>query len=105
MPRQRETRRLESLQVVTTFAAILIRGACELALVNVLMAVLALCLRDLKYSIFVFRAGGDRAFLACHGRVRALERIFRGRVILHGENRRLESLDGMAGCAFAAIRA
>src|ERR1700757_2544168 len=98
MPRQRETRRLESQQVVTTFAAILVRGACELALVNVLMAVLALCLRDLEYRVFVFRVYGDVAFLACHGRVPALERIFRARVILHGENRRLESIDGMAGC-------
>lgn len=55
MPGQGKVRGAEALHVVAGLAAILMRRGGELTLVNVLVAILALRLRDLEERVFALR--------------------------------------------------
>ena len=74
---------LESLHVVALFTTILVGRALELALMNVLMAVLALRLDNLEKRVLSFR---QMAFVASHFRMEAFQRILRRLVVLDGES-------------------
>jgi len=91
---------LESLHIMALFTTILVRRALELALVNVLVAVLALRLDNLEERVLRFR---QMALVASHLRVEAFQRIFRRLVVLDGESRWFPTIHGMAGGTFSSI--
>lgn len=90
---------LESLHVMALFTTILVRRALELALVDVLVAVLAPRLDNLEERVLSLR---QMAFVASHLRMEAFERVFRRLVVLDGESRRFEAIHGMADSALGA---
>ena len=75
--RERKLGRLEGFHTVTRLAAVLERGICKLAFVNIFMAVLTLCFLDFEQRIFVLRPLRQMAFVARHGHVFAFKRILR----------------------------
>ena len=96
-----EGRRLESLNGVAAFAAIQVWGRRELPGMLVLVAVVTTLKFNLEERVFSF---GDMTLGAFDGAVFAFESIGRRGVIFHGKGRRLESIDGVAGRAFARSR-
>ncbi len=75
------------------------RETRELAFVNILVAILALCLRDFENRGFALRYV---ALVAGNRHMAAFQRVFCGFVIFHGEGRRLEAIHGVAACAVGA---
>ena len=71
--RQRKARGLEALQIVTRLTSVLEGRIGELTLVNILMAVLTLCLRDLEKSVFALRALWQVTLVASDGHVATFE--------------------------------
>jgi hypothetical protein len=55
MASQRKARGFETAQIVARLTAVLVREACELAFVNILVAILALRLRDFENGGFALR--------------------------------------------------
>jgi len=100
---QRKVRGLESLQVVTRFATVLVWRVGKLSFVNIFVTVLAFRARDFEYCVCTFRTLGHVALFASDGNMAAFQRIFCGRVIFDGERRRLETLDRVAGSTLSAI--
>lgn len=98
--RQREGRRLVTIQVVTPFASVEIGRARKLAGVPVGMAVRAASKLDCEQR---FPALRDMALCTFQLGMPTLQRIRRRRVVLHRERRRLPSVDRMATRAFPAI--
>lgn len=105
MARQRKARRLETLQIVTRFATVLVGEIRKLALVNILMTVLTHCLRDFKKSVFTLRTLWHVTLVASDGQMAAFKRVFCRCMILDGKSRRLPPIYGMACGAFTAIGA
>lgn len=82
-------------------AAVLKWSARELAFVNILVAILALRLRDLENRCFALRYV---ALVAGNRYMAAFQRILCTRVILHREGRWLEAIYGVASRALSATR-
>ena len=70
---------------MTRFTTILVGGIGELTFVNVLMAVLTLCLRNLKKSVFILQPLWQVTLVASDDQVAAFERIFCRCMILDGK--------------------
>jgi hypothetical protein len=70
---------------MTRFAAILVGGIGELTFVNVLMAVLTFCLRNLENSVFTLQPLWQVTLVTSYGQVAAFERIFCCCMILDGK--------------------
>jgi len=102
---ERKLGRLKSLHTVTRLAAVLERGICKLALVNILMAVLTLCFRDFEQRVFVLWPLRQMAFVARHGHVFTFKGILCRCMIFHTKGRGLETVDVMARRTFATVRA
>ena len=100
---QRKPRGLESLQVVTRFATILVRRSGKLAFVNILVTVLAFCTCDFEYRVHTLWTLGSMALVASNGNMAAFQWVFCGRVILDGKRRWLETFDRVAGSTFPAV--
>jgi len=105
VPGQRELCGLKALHVVASFAAILVRSASELPLMDIFVAILAFRLRNLEQGVFALHAFGQVAFVASHFRVATFEWVLCRRMIPNGKDRRFPTLDGMAFGAFAAAGA
>jgi hypothetical protein len=69
------------------------------------MAVLTLCLRDLKKGVFTLRAFRYVTLVASGRYMPAFERIFCCRVISDRKDRGLEAIHGVARSTFAAVGA
>src|SRR5579864_1052739 len=102
VPRQGEGGRPVSGQVVALLALVEVRGARELALVFVLVAVSAVGEFQLVNR---GPARGNMALLAAHAGVLALQRVSAGGVLLDPEHRRPETVHVVAGRALALIGA
>ena len=99
--RQGEQRRMESLHIVTLFAAILVRRGSKLPFVNIFVAILAGSLGDLKDRVLALGQMAHVAFDRC---VLAIEWIGRIRVFLHAECGGFEPVHSMTRLTCSFVR-
>lgn len=102
MAGQSKRRRFVSLQIVATLTTIEVRRRRKLSRVLVGVAVGAALQLDFEQSVCAL---GNVAPNARHHGMSALQGICRRGMVLHGERRRLEPLDRVAGIALATLHA
>lgn len=102
---EREPCRLEALDVVAGFAAILMWRPSELSFVNVHVTVFTLRMCDFEKRTLALRSLHNVTLFASHFRMVPFQRVFRSRMFLDGERRRRESLHCVAFCTFPAAGA
>jgi hypothetical protein len=100
MPRQREGRGLKAVYRVAVLTLVIVRSAGKLPFVGIGVAILTSRLLDFVDS---FHTSGDVALVAGHLGVHALQGIVCCRVLLGPKGRGLESVNGMASHAVAAV--
>lgn len=95
-------RRKELLHVVTLFAAILIGRGSKLTLMDVVMAITALCLGNSKHGVFPL---GSVALLAFHFDMAAFERVRSRGMLFDSKGGWLEPAHVVTDCAICAAGA